>query len=164
MLALIAKYKRLASAFVAGAAVAAALLVATWIQMPSIDEVSITSTRSGRFGYIGGGARSSSTSSVNNGVLWCSASITGAGASCVFSGAARQFSGEQVSVEETRVRALWGTVDMVVRVTHNGAVIYSSQPQSIRDSWRSLSIFNAFLAGFLVANACYILYRPQPPN
>lgn len=153
------KQRRLLSAFLAGAAVACGLLVATWLYVPTLSELSMTSKRAGTYVYTSAAVRSYASSSLEGVALYCNASILGAGATCGFAGSAAQISGQQVSVEEARVRTLWGSVNVVVRATRNGAVFYTNPLEEIIEDWRSISLFLALLIGSVVANARYVFYR-----
>jgi hypothetical protein len=153
------KQRRLLSALLAGAAVACGLLVATWIHMPTPAELSVTSQRAGLYIHTSAAVRSYASSSLDGIALYCSASIAGAGAACGFANAGAQISGTHLSVDETRVKTLWGSVQVVVRATRNGTVIYSNGPEQLREYWLNLSLWYVFLGGAISVFAWFKFSR-----
>lgn len=121
------------------------LLISAYVIAPNVDDIKITSERSGVFVYHYGAVRSSARSTLGGVEVLCVLSVTRS----TSNGCSLAKTGQEIRVEFVKLTNLFGRYDVAVRASQGDQVIYESAPKELRSIWFEASFFDAFFHGFM---------------
>nr|WP_315240820.1 hypothetical protein [uncultured Albidiferax sp.] len=122
------------------------LLISAYVIAPNVDDIKITSERTGVFIYHYGAVRSSANSTLGGVEVLCVLSVAQASST----GCSLAKTGQVIRVEFVKLDNLFGRYDVAVRASNGDQVIYESSPKELRSVWFDASFYDALFYGFMV--------------